>query len=94
MQAAKSGALQLWQGALRSNTAHCSCTRAPRTIAPPTPGTFLRGVLDKVGVEPQIERIGKFKSAGDQLLRSTMSTAQREQLQVWDGGRACVLVRT
>lgn len=32
-------------------------------------GTFLRGVLDKVGVEPQVKRIGKYKSAGDQLLR-------------------------
>ena len=39
--------------------------------------TFLRGVLEKVGVEPQIERIGKYKSAGDQLLRKDMSDAQR-----------------
>ena len=36
-------------------------------------GTFLRGVLDKVGVQPEVVRIGKFKSAGDQLLRSDMS---------------------
>lgn len=43
-------------------------------------GTFLRGVLDKVGVEPEVKRIGKFKSAGDQLLRKDMSEAQREQL--------------
>ena len=41
-------------------------------------GTFLRGVLDKVGVEPQVERYGKYKSAGDQLLRRDMSEAQRE----------------
>lgn len=27
-------------------------------------GTFLRGVLEKVGVEPQVKRIGKYKSAG------------------------------
>jgi hypothetical protein len=45
-------------------------------------GTFLRGVLEKVGVEPQIQRIGKFKSAGDQLGRKDMSDAQREVLQV------------
>jgi len=38
---------------------------------------FLRGVLEKIGVEPQIERIGKFKSAGDQLIRKDMSEAQR-----------------
>lgn len=43
-------------------------------------GTFLRGVLEKVGVEPNIKRIGKYKSAGDQLLRKDMSEAQREQL--------------
>ena len=40
--------------------------------------SFLRGVLEKVGVEPQVQRIGKYKSAGDQLLRSDMSDAQRE----------------
>ena len=33
----------------------------------------MRGVLDKVGVQPEVVRIGKFKSAGDQLLRSDMS---------------------
>ena len=43
-------------------------------------GSFLRGVLDKVGVEPQVRRIGKYKSAGDQLLRRDMSEPQREQL--------------
>eukprot|EP00879_Flechtneria_rotunda_P016300 GHRR01017055.1.p1 GENE.GHRR01017055.1~~GHRR01017055.1.p1 ORF type:complete len:674 (+),score=260.41 GHRR01017055.1:690-2711(+) len=43
-------------------------------------GTFLRGVLDKVGVEPQVQRIGEYKSAGDQLLRRDMSEAQKEQL--------------
>jgi protease-4 len=37
-------------------------------------------VLDKVGVEPQVQRIGAYKSAGDQLLRRDMSDAQREQL--------------
>lgn len=33
-----------------------------------------------MGVEPQVQRIGEFKSAGDQLLRRDMSDAQREQL--------------
>ena len=27
-------------------------------------GSFLRGVLEKAGVEPQVKRIGKYKSAG------------------------------
>eukprot|EP00798_Chlamydomonas_sp_ICE-L_P004081 gene4081-14179_t len=43
-------------------------------------GTFLRGVLDKIGVEPQVKRIGNYKSAGDQLLRKDMSEYQAEQL--------------
>eukprot|EP00891_Asterochloris_glomerata_P006294 jgi/Astpho2/6294/Aster-08346 len=43
-------------------------------------GTFLRGTLEKIGIEPQVKRIGKFKSAGDQLLRADMSEPQREQL--------------
>ncbi len=43
-------------------------------------GTFLRGVLEKVGIEPEVRRIGTFKSAGDQLLRKDMSDSQREQL--------------
>ena len=56
----------------------------------PGAGQFLRGVLDKVGVEPQVQRIGKFKSAGDQLLRTDMAPEQRQQLQalldsVYDG---------
>ena len=37
-------------------------------------------MLDNVGVEPQIKRIGKYKSAGDQLLRRESSEPQREQL--------------
>lgn len=65
-------------------------TAATKLIVPPTAqlslrgfsvsGTFLRGVLDKVGVQPQVKRIGEYKSAGDQLLREDMSDAQREQL--------------
>jgi protease-4 len=43
-------------------------------------GTFLRGVLDKIGIEPEVRRIGNYKSAGDQILRKDMSEYQREQL--------------
>ncbi|XP_020587491.1 serine protease SPPA, chloroplastic [Phalaenopsis equestris] len=42
--------------------------------------SFLRGVLEKVGVEPQIQRIGKYKSAGDQLARKSMSKENCEML--------------
>lgn len=54
------------------------CPAVPSTLPPS--GTFLRGVLDKLGVEPQVKRIGEYKSAGDQLLRRDMSDAQQEQL--------------
>ena len=37
-------------------------------------------MLDRVGVDPQVKRIGKYKSAGDQLLRKDMSEPQAEQL--------------
>ncbi|KAK9846465.1 hypothetical protein WJX81_004557 [Elliptochloris bilobata] len=43
-------------------------------------GSFLRDALEKAGVEPQVKRIGKYKSAGDQLLRRDMSEPQHEQL--------------
>lgn len=38
------------------------------------------GVLENVGVEPQVERIGKYKSAGDQLIRKNMSEENCEML--------------
>ncbi|KAK7330245.1 hypothetical protein VNO77_24433 [Canavalia gladiata] len=41
---------------------------------------FLRGVLEKLGIEPQVERIGKYKSVGDQLTRRTMSEDHNEML--------------
>ncbi|KAI4335855.1 hypothetical protein L6164_014460 [Bauhinia variegata] len=42
--------------------------------------SFLGGVLDNIGIEPQVERIGKYKSAGDQLVRRTMSEENCEML--------------
>ncbi|KAK9669058.1 hypothetical protein RND81_13G106300 [Saponaria officinalis] len=43
-------------------------------------GSFLGGVFEKVGIEPQVERIGKYKSAGDQLTRKSISEENREML--------------
>lgn len=50
-------------------------TACTRVVVPPTAqlslrgftvsGTFLRGALDKVGVQPQVRRIGQYKSAGE-----------------------------
>ncbi|KAI4303748.1 hypothetical protein MLD38_039344 [Melastoma candidum] len=42
--------------------------------------SFLRGTFEKLGIEPQVERIGKYKSAGDQLARKTMSEENCEML--------------
>ncbi|EPS58819.1 hypothetical protein M569_15993, partial [Genlisea aurea] len=42
--------------------------------------SFLGGVLEKVGIEPQVQRIGKYKSAGDQLTRKNISDENREAL--------------
>lgn len=39
-----------------------------------------KGVLEKVGVQPQVQRIGKYKSAGDQLTRKNISEENREVL--------------
>lgn len=41
---------------------------------------FLGGVLEKVGVEPEVQRIGKYKSVGDLISRKDMSDANREML--------------
>lgn len=43
-------------------------------------GSFVRGVLDNVGIQPQVVRCGKYKSAADQLTHTDMSDAQRKQL--------------
>ncbi|KAF6140012.1 hypothetical protein GIB67_001753 [Kingdonia uniflora] len=42
--------------------------------------SFLGGIFEKVGIEPQVERIGKYKSAGDQLSRKNMSKENCEML--------------
>jgi hypothetical protein len=32
-----------------------------------------RGVVAQIGVQPEVKRFGKYKSAGDQLMRTDMS---------------------
>jgi signal peptide peptidase SppA, 67K type len=41
---------------------------------------FFRGALDKLGIEPQVIQIGKYKNAPDQYTRKDMSPEQREVL--------------
>lgn len=46
---------------------------------------FVKGVLEKIGVEPQIIRHGKFKSAVEPLINDKMSPANREQTRSYVG---------
>jgi protease-4 len=42
--------------------------------------TFYKGALDKIGVEADLYRIGKYKSAAEMFTRDSMSNAYRESL--------------
>lgn len=53
------------------------------TIAPlgyAAHGRYLRTALERAGVEPEVFAKGMYKSAGEALVRDTMSDPQREQL--------------
>ncbi len=43
-------------------------------------GVYVRQALDKAGVTPEVLARGKYKSAGESLMRDAMSDAQREQV--------------
>src|SRR5207302_877563 len=54
------------------------------TLAPlgfSTSVRYVKGALAKAGLEPQVLARGTYKSAGEQLVRESMSDAQREQLE-------------
>ncbi|WP_181311193.1 S49 family peptidase [Nocardioides campestrisoli] len=42
--------------------------------------TFLRGALDKLGIQPQLSQRYEYKTAADQLMREEMSDPHREML--------------
>ncbi len=42
--------------------------------------SYLKGTLDKLGVEVEVEHIGKFKDAGDTFTRTSMSPETKESL--------------
>ena len=44
---------------------------------------YLRELLDRIEVTPEVVRVGKFKGAGEMLTRSSMSDEQRDQLEAW-----------
>jgi len=45
--------------------------------------TFFDGTFDKIGLEPQVIRVGKYKSAAENLVRSGLSSPNREQLNAY-----------
>ena len=55
-----------------------------------TETTFLRGALDKLGVEPQLDKRHEYKSAADRIMRTEFTPEGREALDrvvesIWDG---------
>ncbi|WP_375501684.1 signal peptide peptidase SppA [uncultured Jatrophihabitans sp.] len=55
-----------------------------------TETTFLRGALDKLGVEPQLDKRYEYKSAADRIMRSEFTPEGREAIDrvvesIWDG---------
>jgi protease-4 len=42
---------------------------------------FMRGTLDKLGIEPELVQVGRYKGAGEAFTRKTMSEPLRESLE-------------
>ena len=47
---------------------------------------YLKGMFEKIGVEPILIRHGKFKAAGEPLIADKMSDENRHQIEVYAGG--------
>ena len=43
--------------------------------------SFYKDLLKKIGVQPEVIRVGKFKSAVEPYIETHMSDANREQVQ-------------
>lgn len=46
---------------------------------------YLKGLFDKLGLEPQLIRHGKYKAAGEPLISYNMSDANRQQIEAYMG---------
>lgn len=46
---------------------------------------YLKGMFDKIGIEPQLIRHGKYKSAGEPLISNKMSDENRQQIEAYLG---------
>lgn len=50
--------------------------------------TFIKGTLDKLGLEPLVFRVGEFKSAVEPFIRTDMSAESKEQVSQYIGSIA------
>ncbi|MCD8540227.1 MAG: signal peptide peptidase SppA, partial [Leadbetterella sp.] len=50
--------------------------------------TFIKGTLDKLGLEPLVFRVGEFKSAVEPYIRTDMSAESKEQVSRYTGSVA------
>jgi protease-4 len=48
--------------------------------------TYMKGLLDKIGVEAELIRHGKFKAAGEPFIADKMSDENRKQIESFMGG--------
>ncbi|MBI4483936.1 MAG: signal peptide peptidase SppA [Acidobacteria bacterium] len=72
------------------NKEYYLATGADRILMPPTGNldivglnaevTYFRSLLDRLGIEPDLAQIGRYKTAGEIFTRSSMSDEQREVL--------------
>ncbi len=46
---------------------------------------YLKGMFDKIGIEPQLIRHGKYKAAGEPLISNKMSAENRQQIEAYLG---------
>ncbi len=65
-------------------TAATKVLLGPATLLSPlgfrSAARYMKSALDRAGIEPQVFACGEFKSAGETLVRDSMSPAQRAQL--------------
>ena len=61
-----------------STRSGCSPAAASGLLGVGVETTFLRGALDKLGIEPQLEQRHEYKNAADRFMRTEFTPAHRE----------------
>ena len=65
----------------RSTRSGCSRAAGSGLLGVGLETTFLRGALDKLGIEPQFEQRYEYKNAADRVMRTEFTPAHRESLE-------------